>query len=201
MAFVPRLTSILIAAAAWTGLAIQFALLHAHNSALLSLWIMAAYFTILTNVVVAIVFTGIALNLGTFRAEWLIAGVMLSILLVGVVNALLLWGALENSGGSAVVDKLLHVITPTLVTLYWIFFVRKGTLTARHPVLWSIFPLAYLAYALLRGSLTGQYAYPFLNAASLGWPRVTINAAAITLGYLAAAYFVVWLDHRFTRST
>jgi len=201
MAIASRIVAFLIAAAAWAGLAVQFVLLHAHNSVPLSLGIMAGYFTILTNVIVAIVFTGVVLSFRIFRAEWLLAGVMLSILLVGIVSALLLQGALENSGGSALVDKLLHVVTPILVTLYWIFFVRKGTLALRHIVPWAAFPLAYLAYALIRGSLTGNYVYPFLNASALGWSRVAVNAAVITLVFLAAAWFVVWLDRRFAGRT
>ena len=87
-----------IAAAAWAGLVVQFAALHRANSVILSLWIMFGFFTILTNLLVAVVFSCLASNRGPLRSDSMVAGTMLSILLVGIVNALLLWGVLELSG-------------------------------------------------------------------------------------------------------
>lgn len=190
-----RTTAALIASVAWTGLIVQFVLTYAQSSSvLLTLWIIGEYFTILTNLLVAVVFTGVAFGRRSFYKGWLLAGTMLSIALVGVVYALLLRGALADAGGSALVDTLLHDATPILVTLYWIVFVRKGTLRWPHPLLWSIYPLAYLAYAVARGMATGKYAYPFLDVPVIGWPRMAGNAAAIAAAFLAVAYAVVWID-------
>jgi hypothetical protein len=192
-----RTAAALIAAVAWTGLTVQFALLYARNSSVaLTLWILAAYFTILTNLLVAGVFTGVALGLRGFRAGWLLAGTMLSIVLVGVVNALLLRGELERSGGSFLVDMLLHDATPILVALYWIVFVPRGELHWRDPWLWSVYPLSYLAYALARGAAAGSYAYPFLDVRLIGWVHTAANAAVISFGFLGAAHAVVWIDRR-----
>ena len=185
-----------IAAAAWAGLLIQFAALHRANSVILSLWIMFGFFTILTNLLVAVVFSCLAANRGPLRSASVVAGTMLSILLVGVVNALLLWGALELSGGSRLVDRLLHVVTPALVPLFWIFFAPKGRLTRRDPLLWAIFPLAYLVYGIARGLATGRYAYPFLDVLALGWPRTALNALLIAVAFLLCGFAVVSLDHR-----
>lgn len=186
-----------IAAAAWTGLIVQWdALYSANSSVMLSLWIMFAFFTITTNLLVAVVFTCFAINPSVPGSDWILAGTMLSIAMVGVVNALLLWGALEVSGGSALVDRLLHVATPALVPLFWIFFARKGGLTWRHPFLWAIYPLAYLAYAMARGAVTGKYAYPFLNVLSLGWGRTALNAFYIAAAFMVSGFAVVWIDHR-----
>ena len=185
-----------IAALAWVGLIVQFVELHRTNSVLLTLWIMAAFFTITTNLLVAAVFTGLALDRGSLRSDSLVAGTMLSILLVGVVNALLLWGALELSGGSALVDRLLHVLTPALVPLFWIFFAPKGRLRWRDPLLWAIYPLAYLVYGMARGLATGRYAYPFLNVSTLGWPRTALHAFLIAAAFMLCGFAIVWLDHR-----
>jgi hypothetical protein len=185
-----------IAIAAWTGLIVQLWQSYSSSgSVVLALWTIFGFFTITTNVVVAFVFTWIAL--GRNVAEWIVAGTMLSIVLVGVVNALLLWGALELSGGSAVVDKLLHVVTPVLAPIFWIIFTPKGRLTWSHPLVWAIYPLAYLFYAIARGLATGRYAYPFLNIAALGWQRTALNAFYIAVGFMASGYAVVWIDRRF----
>jgi hypothetical protein len=194
-----RLFAACIAIAAWTGLIVQlWSSYSTSGSVVLSLWIIFGYFTIISNLLVAVVFTGVAL--GRSIPEWIVAGTMLSIVLVGVVNALLLWGALELSGGSALVDKLLHVVTPVLAPIFWVVFTPKGRLTWRHPLLWAIYPLAYLFYATARGLATGRYAYPFLNIAALGWQRMALNAFFIAVGFMVSGYAVVWIDGRMRSS-
>ncbi len=177
------------------GLIVQgIASYHMSGSIWPALWAMLAYFTILTNLLVAIVFSGIAWRRTVWRSESIVGGTMLAILLVGVVYALLLHGTTEFSGGSAVANVLLHMVTPVLVPLYWIAWTRKGTLTWRHPLAWAVYPLVYLAYALVRGGLTGRYAYPFLDVPVIGWGQTVTNAACIAAGFLLCGFLVLWID-------
>jgi hypothetical protein len=192
-----RIVAACIATVAWTGLLVQFAVSYQQNpSTFAVLWIIFAYFTIITNLLVAVVFTAIALDRPTLPSGWVVAGTMLSILLVGIVYGLLLHGTLEVSGGSSVANVLLHMITPVMVPLFWILFTRKGSLTWKHPILWAIYPLAYLAYDMARGSITGKFAYPFLNAANLGWTRTALNALYIAIAFMLCGYLIVWIDRR-----
>ena len=197
MSVAGRIFAACIAAAAWVGLAVQFAdTYHAVHSAVISLWVIFAYFTITTNLLVGVVFGCIAIDRGGLRADWIVAGTVLSIVLVGVVYALLLRGALELSGGSALVDRLLHEVTPVCAPLFWIFFARKGRLTGRDPLLWAIYPLAYLVYGMGRGLATGNYAYRFLDLATLGWSRTALNAFSIAVAFMLCGYAMVWIDRR-----
>jgi hypothetical protein len=196
-----RIFAAMIAAVAWAGLALQFADTYSNNSSgMLTLWVIFAYFTISTNAVVAVVFSWVAMDGGprseSLIARSMVAGTMLSILLVGIVYALLLPGALELSGGSALVDKLLHKVTPVLVPVYWIIFVRKGGLRWRDPWVWAIYPLGYLLYAIARGLMTGKYAYPFLDVARLGWGWTGLNAFVMALAFMVAGYGIVWVDRK-----
>jgi hypothetical protein len=194
---VGRIAAACIAAIAWIGLVIQCAALYGQNSSvLLTLWILSAFFTITTNLLVAVVFTGLAANRTVLRADWIVGGTMLSILLVGVIYALLLHGLTELSGGGVVANVLLHMVTPAIVLLFWIFLARKGGLAWHHPLLWAVYPLVYLAYALARGAATGKYAYPFINVNELGWGRTMLNAAAIAVAFLLCSFAVVWIDRR-----
>lgn len=195
-----RLAAACIAAVAWTGLIVQYVVLYyANSSMLLALWIMFGFFTITTNLLVAVVFTAIAAERTVLRSGWIVAGTMLSILLVGVVYGLLLHGSVELSGGSAVANVILHMVTPVLVPFFWVCFVPKGGLSWRHPLLWAIYPTAYLVYAMARGAITGRYAYPFLNALALGWERTAFNALAIAAAFLLCAFAIVWIDERVGR--
>jgi len=189
-----------IAAVAWLGLTIQCAsTFQINHSVWLTLWIVFAYFTILTNLLVAVVFTALAVERTPMRASWVVAGTMLSILLVGIIYALLLHGKTELSGGSAVANVLNHMATPVLVPLFWIIFTPKGQLRWSHPLVWAIYPLAYLAYSLIRGGQTGKYPYPFLDPGLVGWRQTMLSNLAIAVAFLICSYTLVALDHRLGR--
>ncbi|RWC27924.1 MAG: hypothetical protein EOS27_20205 [Mesorhizobium sp.] len=193
----------LIALAGWAGIAIHFnALASGPASWPLALWTMLGYFTITTNLLVAAVFTGVAVQAASFKSPWLIGGTLLSILLVGIVYALLLRGLRELTAGSALASFLLHQITPLLTTIFWLTFVRKGALKWRDPLLWALYPLGYFLYALARGSIEGHYPYPFINVTEVGLPRTLTDASLIATGFVIAGEALVWLDRRLaTRKT
>jgi hypothetical protein len=196
-----RASAGLIALVAWTGLVVQFDVVFRNTgSAATTLWALLAYFTITTNLLVAVLFTAIAAR-RTFDCSWLLAGAVLSILLVGVVYALLLARLFHPSGAEAFANMLLHQATPVLVPLFWLAFAPKGRLSLRDPILWAIYPLAYLVYALARGAISGRYAYPFIDVTDLGWPRIGLNAGLIGLGFLIVGWALVLLDRQLSRSS
>jgi hypothetical protein len=53
-----------------------------------------------------------------------------------------------------------------------------------------LWPLAYLGYALIRGSLTGFWPYPFLNIATLGLPRAALNITLVAASFAALAVLI-----------
>jgi hypothetical protein len=186
-----RAAAAVVALVTWIGVAVQLqastALVGSVGGAV---WAMLRYFTVITNLIVAVVLTGAALGRPRFAEPRLLGGVTLTILLVGVVFALLLNGLLELSGGARLADTILHKVTPILVAV----FARKGGLTYKDPWIWAILPLVYFVYALVRGRLEGRYAYPFMDVAQLGWLQTLTNAGLIELGFLVAGFALVWLD-------
>ena len=199
---VARCAAGFIAAIAWLGLAFQcVSTFQLNHSVWLTLWIVFEYFTILTNFLVAVVFSSLAARGTQMRASWIVAGSMLSILLVGIIYALLLHGKVELAGGSAVANVLLHMATPVLVALFWIILTPKGELTWSHPLLWAIYPLAYLAYSLIRGGQTGKYPYPFLDPGLVGWKQTMLSTLVIAVAFLICSYTLVALDHRLAPRT
>ena len=75
-------------------------------------------------------------------------------------------------------------MTPVLAPLFWLACAPKGALRRRAPWLWALFPLAYFAYAMVRGRYEGNYAYPFINVAALGWLRTSLNGAVVASGFI-----------------
>jgi hypothetical protein len=190
-----RVFAALIAVAATLGLGLQFAVsLPQFGSPIATLWALLEYFTILTNVLVAIVFFAIAFTGPERCPANVVAGTTLAIALVGVTYYLLLHGLAELSGGSQVANTLVHLVTPVAVPLYWLALAVKGRLGWRDPLLWAIYPLVYFFYALVRGDLSGKYPYPFMDVLQLGWPRTVINACVIAVAYMGAGYLMVVID-------
>ena len=196
-----RIVAALIAFLAWIGLAIQFVISYGVDGSIrATLATLLWFFTITTNLLVAIVFTRTALRPESVSPS-LTAATNLFILLVGVVYGLLLHGLTELNGGSAAANVLLHMATPIAVPLFWLAFTPKGLLNKRDPLLWALYPLGYLFYALLRGQFTHRYPYPFLNVNELGWVRMLTNALLIAIAFLAASWLFVWLDSLLSRRT
>ena len=189
----PRLAAALIACAAWLGLTLQFLATYRHvGSAIAALWILADYFTILTNLVIATLFTGIAFS--GARAPRSLAGLTLAILLVGIVYALLLRPIDHPQGLAYAANVILHLVTPVLVPLFWLAAVRKGALRPLDPFVFAAFPLIYFVYAMARGVAYGHYPYPFFNAAKIGWPQTFVNAGLIAAGFFIGGYVLLALD-------
>jgi hypothetical protein len=195
-----RLAAALIALIAWAGLGIQLqASTELMGSTGAALWAMLRFFTVLANVLVALIFTGVAFGSRRAGTPFLLGGVTLAILLVGIVYGLLLNGLLELSGGALLADTLLHKVTPVLVPFWWLAFAPKGGLRNRDPLLWALLPLVYFGYALLRGGADGRYPYPFMNVAQLGWGQTLLNALLMAAGFLVAGLLLVWLDRFLAR--
>ncbi|MGQ0661666.1 Pr6Pr family membrane protein [Sphingosinicella sp.] len=195
---VARIAAVLIALAAWAGLAVQLqASIDLTGSAGGALWAMLRFFTVITNLIVALLFTAVAW--GRPASPFALGAVMLAILLVGIVFALLLNGPVELSGGALLADFLLHRATPVLVPIWWLAFAPKGGLRRVDPLLWMLYPLCYFAYALARAQLDGRYPYPFMDAGRIGWLQTGLNAAEVAAGFLLAGLALVWLDRRLTR--
>lgn len=197
---VARLFALVIAAIAWIGLGIHVeAQWRLSGSLFAGLWFIGAYFTVLANLLVAVMFTVLAFRGPTGMNARLLGGLTISMALVGIVYALLLDGLIELTAGAAVANVLLHQLTPILVPVYWLLCVPKGHLRREDPVLWLSFPAAYLVYALVRGAAEGRFAYPFINYVENGIPQTASTLLIIALAFLATGWLMVLLDRRLAR--
>jgi len=187
-----RLLAVSIALAAWAGLIVQFAAtISETGSALGTAWILLRFFTIITNLLVALTMTGVAR--GRRISPFIFAGLTLAIIFVGLVYATLLHGLVPLSGLALVADYLLHYVVPVAMALYWLAFAPKIGLELRDPLLWSVYPLAYLFYVVVRGSVDGRYPYPFIDVSDLGYGRIILNSSMLLAAYVVAGLAVVAL--------
>jgi hypothetical protein len=188
-----RFAAAFVAIICWSGLAVQFSATFASQQDIgATLWILARYFTVITNLLLALTMT--AVMIGRKVSAFLLGGITLSILLVGIVYATLLQGLVHLSSGALVADILLHKASPVAMALWWLFFAPKRALKWDAPAKWVLFPLVYFGYALARGAADGRYPYPFMDVGDLGWPQTLLNAGGVAMGFVLAGFALVWLD-------
>lgn len=191
-AYLPRLAGLALACLGMASLRAQFDALEIAGLGP-RLWQLSMFFTVLTNF--AVVLHMIAVAYGWRIRASRAAGLLVSILLVGLVYHAVLARLWSPQGLQWWADQGLHSAMPLATLVWWLGFapktVRPGDVKG-----WMIWPLAYCAYALIRGVVTGVWAYPFLNADSLGWPRVALNTLGVLLCFLAISALVLWMAGR-----
>ncbi|WP_410587655.1 Pr6Pr family membrane protein [Amycolatopsis sp. lyj-23] len=158
------------------------------------------FFTIDSNLLVTLTSAVVALGAARgrlFTVLWLDA--LAGIIVTGIVYQVALAGLYELHGLSLFSDTMLHKVTPILFVLGWLLVAPRGALTWR-TVWWSLlYPLAWLAFTLPRGALTGFYPYPFVDAGALGYGQVTLNCVFIGLFFTALTTGAFLYDRRFAR--
>jgi hypothetical protein len=157
------------------------------------------YFTIVTNLLVCISLTmpllAPASAMGKFfsRADT-IAAVATSILFVGISYHVLLRNTWNPQGLSMLATMLLHYAIPILYFVYWWFNSPKTALRWIYPVLWGLYPTAYLIYALIRGKIIGSYPYTFIDAAAIGYAQTFINGVGLLAVFIVLGLMLVALN-------
>ncbi|WP_172300269.1 Pr6Pr family membrane protein [Pseudoruegeria sp. HB172150] len=196
LAFPARLLAALTACTALVALVLKFVvtLRITGGSAPEAAWYLARYFTILSNAIVILAFGWMTVT-GRRMHDSLVAGLVLWIGAAGLVYRLLLADLWEPLGLNWYADQAVHGIVPLLVFVWWLAFGRTDRLGWVDPLLWMIWPVLYLAYALLRGAADGIYPYPFLDPGRLTWPQLTWNVSRLMEGFLIAGYALLALSH------
>lgn len=188
-----RLAAALVAIVCWAGLAVQFSATYANQpDVLATLWILARFFTIITNLILAVTMTWVAT--GGRASPTLLGGATLAILLVGAIYMFLLQGLYHLSGAAHVADILLHKVSPLLMALWWLLFAPRARLRWSAPSWWGLYPVAYLGYALGRGQIEHKYPYPFIDVGHIGWTQTALNVGGIAFGFVLAGLALVWID-------
>ena len=194
----------LIACVAWSGVALQLYLSLRMTDAMgmstaQGLAIYFGYFTVLTNILVAVAATWLvalpATALGRFFMQPTAIGwVAASIAFVGVAYFVLLRHVWNPQGLQLVADVLMHYIVPALALLHSVIALRRTVLRWTAPLWWSLYPVIYFVYVLLRGALLGRYPYHFIDVSQLGYALTLRNAVALWLAFLLLAYvlMLVW---------
>ena len=210
-----RLFAAIAALLGWCALALQLLLsiqLTVANGqgAVAGVWAYIGYFTILTNVLVALALTADARGprgavSRFFTRPDVHTAIAMSIVIVAAIYNLMLRQLWQPHGWQIVADNTLHVLMPVLFLLYWWLAVPKATLRWPQVIVWQLYPAAYFAYVLARGAVDRWYPYPFLDVTKLGYLLVLVDACVVLLVFVTVALLLValgrWQVRRASKGT
>ncbi|CAM5504822.1 Pr6Pr family membrane protein [Streptomyces narbonensis] len=194
----------LIALGAATGIVIECV----HGS----VPVVLSFFTIWSNILVAVVFGWGAARAWNRRpplpALWT-GGALLCISVVGLVFHLVLDNPSSQfnqaaeiarlTGAKAVANQLLHTAAPIGAALDFLLLTLPGALRWRHAAQWLAAPGLYLAFALVRGELISpdapaRYTYPFLDVTVHGYTGVLTNTLVLGAAFYVLGLAIIGLD-------
>ncbi|SDU80057.1 Pr6Pr family membrane protein [Jiangella alkaliphila] len=157
-----------------------------------------SFFTVQSNILLGIGAAILALNPradGRGFRVLRIAG-LIGIAVTGVVYVTLLRDVVDLEGAAAVTNVGFHYLAPLLGVVGWLLFGPWPRIDLRVVVLSLAWPIAWLAYTLIRGEVVDWYPYPFIDVIEHGYGRVLLNAAGITVVFLAVGWLFAFGDRR-----
>ncbi len=160
-----------------------------------------SFFTIQSNLIAAAVLligaSGAAFVLRpTFAWDILRGAAAIYMTLTFIVYGLLLTGQ-DLQVAEPWVNNTLHRIVPIVMILDFLIRPLYHRITFRQALIWTIFPIAWLIYTIIRGVAIEWYPYPFLNPdKSGGWPGVFAICVVIMIGFLIATWIMTAIGQR-----
>lgn len=202
-----------MAIVAWASLILQFYVIVTgqgivtpnYNPTLLTSIInFFSYFTILSNILAALLTTFAVLargsDLGHFFARPVVtATVAMATVIVGIIYTTILRHLWEPQGLQLVADVGLHYMMPVLFTIYWLAVVPKGALRFGNVPVMLVYPVIYGVYTLVRGPFADWYPYPFISVKDLGYPQTFTNIAGMLVLFAAVGAVLVLIDRGLAR--
>jgi hypothetical protein len=186
-------------AAALFGLVVQLVLVVVNDA---SVWNYCSYFTIWSNVLVAVVSSMLARDparRGDGFAVLAFATVA-CITVTGAVYAIVLAPLWSPTGWQKAADDTLHYVVPVLAVLGYLLFGPRPRFSWAVLVRSLAVPAVWLAYTLIRGPVVDWYPYHFIDVERLGYGQALLNSAGVLLLLLVvgAGYVVIdrWLPRR-----
>jgi hypothetical protein len=160
-----------------------------------------SYFTILSNILVAVMLTALArgrvrptLLWRTIRMDSLIM-----ITVTGLVFALILAKDADLQGLQYVTNTIEHYIVPVLTVLTWLLWGPRAWLRLVTVFTAMVIPLAWLAYTLIRGAVVDSYPYGFIDVAVLGYGTALVNIAGVLALGIVLGFVFLGLDRLLSR--
>jgi hypothetical protein len=158
---------------------------------------MVSFFTIQSNVLVAVTSWGLLLDPARRGLLWrtLRVDAIAGITVTGLVYTIALAGLQHLHGWARLCDNVFHYIVPIATFLGWLIIGPRGRVGSSAVVWGLLWPILWFAYTLLHGATSGWYPYHFIDVRRIGYGDALRNALLVTL-LLGAVLTAIWLVDR-----
>lgn len=151
-----------------------------------------SYFTVQSNLLVLAAAISLVIDPRRDGAVWRVLRLdaLLGIAVTDVVSATLLAGLVQHVGIGVWINIGFNQFSPVWTLVGWLLLGPRPRTDLR-TLGWAFaWPVAWLAYTMAHGALTGWYPYPFLNADKLGYGQVGITLLVILAAALGTAFLL-----------
>jgi hypothetical protein len=151
-----------------------------------------SFFTIQSNIIAALVLLAGAILLPASTRHWdlIRGGAAIYMILTGVVYNTLLTDVDTLQTSDPWANNVVHRIVPVVMLVDFLLVPLAHRIRWREALAWTVYPVLYLAYTLIRGPIVDWYPYPFLDPREDGgYPGVVLTCVLIMIGFVA----VIWL--------
>ena len=158
-----------------------------------------SFFTIQSNIIGAVAITTAALaGSRAIDSVWLSqlrGAATLYMGVTGMIFSLLLSGA-DVQTPIPWVNSVLHYIFPLFIVVDWLVDRSVRPLTLRQGLIFLAYPIAYLAYTMVRGPIVDWYPYPFLDPRINGYGLVAVMSVFVAVVALLLVWLLCWTSRQ-----
>ena len=163
------------------------------------------YYTIQTNLMVAVWFILAIVWYNKPEALKKISGSLkgaftLYITTTFIFFAILLAPLYQPTGFAAFTNIVLHYLIPIAFIIDWVLTETKINYKWKYLPYWTIYPLGYLLFSFIHGTLTGDYIYPFLSINLLGILFYLISVSLLIGVGIALGSLYIGINRKRTKS-
>ncbi|QKT11251.1 Pr6Pr family membrane protein [Rhodococcus sp. W8901] len=149
-----------------------------------------SYFTILSNVLAAIVLlVGAVRDPQDTRWQLVRGAATVYMVITGIIYAVLL-ANVDVMLQDRWINDTLHRILPLVLFLDWIVNPPRVRITDLQSLSWLAFPVVYGVYTLIRGPIVDWYPYPFLDPREQGYLQLAVGLVVLLVAMTLMALAV-----------
>ena len=152
------------------------------------------YFTIQSNLIVIAYFLGLyvfKLDQKSDTYKHYIASVVICIFITFSMFAIFLESIHDPDGLGLLGSISLHYVVPILAISYLLYYRDEFEFKYSHIKKWPIYPFFYLTFAIIHGTITSDYLYPFLDINSIGIFGLLVTIVSLIGVFLLLSFLIV----------
>ncbi|MFD4180584.1 Pr6Pr family membrane protein [Rhodococcus sp. NPDC058514] len=143
-----------------------------------------SYFTVLSNVLAALVLVvGAIADPQSERWQLFRGAVTTYMVITGIVYAVLL-ANVDVGGQGTWTNEVVHRIMPLVIVLDWVLMPARMRIGDAKALTWLWFPVVYGVYTLIRGPIVDWYPYPFIDPREQGYLQMAIGLVVLVIAFL-----------------